>query len=285
MPVQPKPSMRRICPTISLDSGIAAITLPGQGIGGIGEDDSGAGSMDAAPLDSVEWGAEVVDARILLIEDDHETADEIVKDLTDRGYAVTHIDGGQRGLDSARGEVFNLLIVDRMLPELDGLSIIEALRAENIRIPVLVLSALGEVDERVRGLKAGGDDYLTKPFALTELAARVDALLRRPTDSRETTLRVGPLELDLIDRIARRKSREIELLPREFKLLEYLMRRPARVVTRDMLLEDVWHYRFSPQTNLVDVHIGKLRRKVDGDGEIPLLYNVRGVGFILRVPD
>jgi len=241
--------------------------------------------MDATPIDTMEWDAETVDARILLIEDDHETADEIVKDLTDRGYGVSHVDGGQRGLESARGQTFNLLIIDRMLPELDGLSVIEALRAENIRIPVLVLSALGEVDERVRGLKAGGDDYLTKPFALTELAARVDALLRRPTDSRETKLRVGPLELDLIDRIARRKLRQIELLPREFKLLEYLMRRPSRVVTRDMLLEDVWNYRFSPQTNLVDVHIGKLRRKVDADGEIPLLYNVRGVGFILRVPD
>jgi two-component system, OmpR family, response regulator len=241
--------------------------------------------MDATAVDTMEWDSGTVDARILLIEDDHETADEVVKDLTDRGYDVSHVDGGKRGLNAARNEHFSLMIVDRMLPELDGLSVIEALRKENIGIPVLVLSALGEVDERVRGLKAGGDDYLTKPFALTELAARVAALLRRPTDSRETMLRVGPLELDLIDRVARRKSRAIELLPREFKLLEYLMRRPSRVVTRDMLLEDVWHYKFSPQTNLVDVHIGKLRRKVDADGEIPLLYNVRGVGFILRVPD
>ncbi len=241
--------------------------------------------MDVTAVDTMEWDAGTVDARILLIEDDHETADEVVKDLTDRGYDVAHIDGGRRGLNAARNEAFSLMIVDRMLPELDGLSVIEALRQENIGTPVLVLSALGEVDERVRGLKAGGDDYLTKPFALTELAARVAALLRRPTDSRETMLRVGPLELDLIDRTARRKSRAIELLPREFKLLEYLMRRPSRVVTRDMLLEDVWHYKFSPQTNLVDVHIGKLRRKVDAEGEIPLLYNVRGVGFILRVPD
>ena len=241
--------------------------------------------MDVTAVDTMEWDSGTVDARILLIEDDHETADEVVKDLTDRGYDITHIDGGKRGLNAARAEHFSLMIIDRMLPELDGLSVIEALRKESIGIPVLVLSALGEVDERVRGLKAGGDDYLTKPFALTELAARVAALLRRPTDSRETMLRVGPLELDLIDRVARRKSREIELLPREFKLLEYLMRRPSRVVTRDMLLEDVWHYKFSPQTNLVDVHIGKLRRKVDADGEIPLLYNVRGVGFILRVPD
>jgi two-component system OmpR family response regulator len=148
-----------------------------------------------------------------------------------------------------------------------------------------VLSAMTGVDERVRGLKAGGDDYLTKPFALSELAARIEALLRRPSDARETLLRVGPLELDLIDRVARRKSREIELLPREFKLLEYMMRRPSRVVTRDMLLERVWNYTNAPHTNLVDVHIGKLRRKIDGEGEMPLLYNVRGIGFILRVPD
>jgi two-component system OmpR family response regulator len=177
------------------------------------------------------------------------------------------------------------LIIDRMLPELDGLSIIEKLREENIRVPVLVVSALGDVDERVRGLKAGGDDYLVKPFVLTELAARLEALLRRPVETRETKLRVGPLELDLIERVARRKTREIELLPREFKLLEYMMRRPSRVMTRDMLLEEVWNYRFSPRSNLVDVHIGKLRRKIDAPGEIPLFYNVRGVGFVLRVPD
>ena len=241
--------------------------------------------MDVTSVETAEWGAQAAGARILLIEDDQETAQEVVRDLTDRGYAVSHAEDGRSGLDSARRESFNLLIIDRMLPGLDGLSIVGTLRTESIRIPVLVLSALGEVDERVRGLKAGGDDYLTKPFALTELAARVDALLRRPTDTRETVLRVGPLELDLIDRVARRKSRKIELLPREFKLLEYLMRRPAQVVTRDMMLEDVWHYRFSPQTNLVDVHIGKLRRKVDAEGEIPLLYNVRGVGFVLRVPE
>jgi two-component system OmpR family response regulator len=226
-----------------------------------------------------------VDAQILLIEDDHETAGEILTDLTDRGYQLTHEAAGRKALGSAREGIFDLLIVDRMLPELDGLSIVETLRAEGIRVPVLFLSGLGNADERVRGLKAGGDDYLTKPFILTELAARVEALLRRPSGRRETKLRVGPLELDLIDRVARRKSRDIELLPREFKLLEYLMRRPARVITRDMLLEDVWNYRFSSHSNLVDVHIGKLRRKIDADGEMPLIYNVRGVGFILRVPD
>ena len=241
--------------------------------------------MEAALAESLEWGAVTADARVLLIEDDYETADEIIRDLSDHGYAVTHVDSGQRGLRLARGRNFNLLIVDRMLPELDGLSLIKTLRAEGIHVPVLVLSAMTGVDERVRGLKAGGDDYLTKPFALSELAARIEALLRRPSDARETMLRVGPLELDLIDRVARRKNREIELLPREFKLLEYMMRRPSRVVTRDMLLERVWNYTNAPHTNLVDVHIGKLRRKIDGEGEMPLLYNVRGIGFILRVPD
>jgi two-component system OmpR family response regulator len=250
-----------------------------------GEKDTGAGNMQAMRGRDSEWEAVTGDAKILLIEDDYETAIEITKDLSDQGYSVTHVDNGQRGLRSARGRGFNLLIVDRMLPELDGLSIVKTLRAENIRVPVLVLSALGGVDERVRGLKAGSDDYLIKPFSLSELSARVEALLRRPTDSRETVLRVGPLELDLVERVARRKSREIELLPREFKLLEYLMRRPSRVVTRDMLLERLWNIPNSPHTNLVDVHIGKLRRKIDADGEIPLLYNVRGIGFILRVPE
>lgn len=249
------------------------------------EDKSDAAPAAIAPNDSDEWGSVTTEARILLVEDDYETAAEIVKDLAGHGYSVTHAGTGQAGLRSARTDGLDLMIVDRMLPDSDGLSMIKTLRAENIRIPVIFLSALNGVDERVRGLRAGGDDYLTKPFSLTELAARVEALLRRPTGGRETVLRVGPLELDLIDRIARRKSRDIELLPREFKLLEYLMRRPSRVVTRDMLLEQVWNYTNAAHTNLVDVHIGKLRRKIDADGEIPLLYNVRGIGFILRVPE
>jgi two-component system OmpR family response regulator len=169
-----------------------------------------------------------------------------------------------------------------MLPECDGFSIIHDLRRDGIRVPVLVLSALGGVNDRVRGLKVGGDDYVTKPFAVAELAARVEALLRRPLETRTTVLRVGQLELDLIERVARRGDREIDLSKSEFKLLEYLMRRPDRVVTRDMLLEDVWHYRFLPQTNLVDVHIGRLRRKVDGPNEAPLLLSVRGMGFVFR---
>nr|MDA8253343.1 response regulator transcription factor [Rhodospirillales bacterium] len=188
-------------------------------------------------------------------------------------------------LRSVQARHYDLLIVDRLLPGLDGLTVIERLRSLGVRTPVLVLSALSAVDDRVRGLKAGGDDYLTKPFAFMELAARVEALLRRPIDMRETVLRVGPLEMDLIDRTCKRGDRELDLLPREFKLLEYLMRRPGQLVTRDMLLEDVWQYRFLPQTNLVDVHIGRLRRKLDGPGEAPLIQSVRGAGFIFRVPD
>jgi len=218
--------------------------------------------------------------RILLVEDDEGIATEVVAELTSRGYAVTHVNNGMEGARRARD--FDLLIMDRLLPGIDGVSVIERLREENVRVPVLVLSALSAVNDRVRGLKAGGDDYLTKPFALSELAARVEALLRRPLETRETVLVVGELELDLIDRTARRRGRPIELLPREFKLLEYLMRRPEQVVTRAMLLEDVWHYRFVPQTNLVDVHIGKLRRKVDAPGETPLIESVRGIGFLFR---
>jgi two-component system OmpR family response regulator len=171
-----------------------------------------------------------------------------------------------------------------MLPGLDGLSVVETLREEGIKTPVLVLSALNAVNDRVRGLRAGGDDYLAKPFALAELAARLEALLRRPADPRETLLRVGPLELDLIARIARRGQRELELLPREFQLLEYMMRREGQVLTRAMLLENVWNYRFVPQTNLVDVHIGRLRRKVDASGEPPMILSIRGSGFQLRAP-
>jgi two-component system OmpR family response regulator len=167
---------------------------------------------------------------------------------------------------------------------MDGLTIIEALRQDGIRTPVLVLSALGGVDDRVRGLRAGGDDYLTKPFATVELVARIEALLRRPVESRDTVLRVGPLELDLIERTARRGERDIELLPREFRLLEYMMRRKDQMLTRAMLLEEVWNYKFVPQTNLVDVHMGRLRRKVDEPNEPPMIHNVRGMGFILRAP-
>jgi two-component system OmpR family response regulator len=221
-------------------------------------------------------------ARILLIEDDREIADEVANDLLDRAYDVTHAATGSQGAAEARRGTYDLLIVDLLLPETDGLSIIQGLRREGIRTPVLVVSALGAVNDRIRGLKMGGDDYVTKPFSLPEVAARVEALLRRPLETRATVLRVGPLELDLIERVARRAGSAIELSKSEFKLLEYFMRRPDQVVTRDMLLEDVWHYRFLPQTNLVDVHIGRLRRKVDHNGGEPLLLSIRGMGFILR---
>jgi two-component system OmpR family response regulator len=221
-------------------------------------------------------------AKILLIEDDQEIADEVANDLLDRAYDVTHAATGSQGAAEARRGPYDLLIVDLLLPETDGLSIIQGLRRDGIRTPVLVVSALGAVNDRIRGLKMGGDDYVTKPFALPEVAARVEALLRRPLETRATVLRVGPLELDLIERVARRAGSAIELSKSEFKLLEYFMRRPDQVVTRDMLLEDVWHYRFLPQTNLVDVHIGRLRRKVDHNGGEPLLLSIRGMGFILR---
>jgi two-component system, OmpR family, response regulator len=220
--------------------------------------------------------------RVLLIEDDGETAGEIVAELTDRGFQVEWSSDGADGLAKARELRPDAMIVDRLLPGMDGLSVIEALRNEQVRTPVLVLSALGAVDDRVRGLRAGGDDYLTKPFAVVELIARIEALLRRPVETRETTLRVGQLELDLIERTARRGDREIDLLPREFRLLEYMMRRSGQLLTRAMLLEEVWNYKFVPATNLVDVHMGRVRHKVDGPGDTPMIHNIRGAGFILR---
>ena len=223
--------------------------------------------------------------RVLLVEDDAGIAQEVSAELCGRGFCVVHAATGPDGLDRAMGGGFDALVLDRLLPGLDGLAVLERLRAEGVRTPVLVLSALSAVDDRVRGLKAGGDDYLPKPFAMDELAARLDALLRRPAETRETVLRAGPVEMDLLTRQARRAGRSLELLPREFRLLEYMVRRPNQVLTRDMLLEDVWHYRFIPQTNLVDVHIGKLRRKLDPPNEVPLIQSIRGAGFLLRVEE
>ncbi len=180
-------------------------------------------------------------AKVLLIEDDSETAEEIKAELADRGFTVEWAPDGLEGLAKARSSRPDAMIVDRMLPGMDGLNVIETLRQEQVRTPVLVLSALGAVDDRVRGLRAGGDDYLTKPFALAELIARIEALLRRPAETRETMLRVGPLEIDLIERTARRGERDIDLLPREFRLLEYMMQRCDQVLTRAMLLEEVWN--------------------------------------------
>jgi two-component system, OmpR family, response regulator len=226
----------------------------------------------------------VVMPRLLLIEDDKETADEIRGELSDHGFDVTWARNGVEGLDMARSIGADVLVVDRLLPGMDGLTIIEVLRYEGKRTPVLVLSALGAVDDRVRGLRSGGDDYLTKPFAMVELVARIEALLRRPAENPDTTLEVGPLKLDLIDRTAMRGDRAIDLLPREFRLLEYMMRRKDQMLTRAMLLEEVWHYKFVPQTNLVDVHMGRLRRKVDQPPEPPMIHNMRGIGFVIRAP-
>jgi two-component system OmpR family response regulator len=227
---------------------------------------------------------ELVMSRVLLIEDDRQTADEIVAELVDRGFQVDWAATGIEGLDKARTGEADVMIVDRLLPGIDGLTIIEVVRQEHVRTPVLVLSALGAVDDRVRGLRAGGDDYLTKPFAILELIARIEALLRRPSENRDTMLRVGPLELDLISRTAKRGERPIDLLPREFRLLEYMMRRKDQLLTRAMLFEEVWNYKFVPQSNLVDVHMGRLRRKVDGSDEQPMIHSVRGEGFVLRAP-
>jgi two-component system OmpR family response regulator len=219
-----------------------------------------------------------------LIEDDLEMAEAIRSDLTDSGYDVVHAASGPDGAAQAERGLSDLLIVDRMLPGLDGLAIIKRLREQNLKTPVLVLSALGDVNERVRGLKAGGDDYLTKPFALSELMARVEALLRRPSELRATELRVGSLWIDLIERTVKRHGRPIELLGREFTLLLYFMQRPGQVVTRTMLLEHIWNCRFVPASNPIDVHIGKLRRKLDGPGEPQIIHSVRGQGFVLS-PD
>jgi two-component system, OmpR family, response regulator len=221
-------------------------------------------------------------ARVLLIEDDIETAEEIRAELGDHGFDVDWAVDGLTGLDRARTGDADAMIIDRLLPGMDGLTVIEALRYQGVRAPVLVLSALGAVDDRVRGLRAGGDDYLTKPFAAMELIARIEALLRRPAERRATMLQVGSLKLDLIARTAKRGDRVIELLPREFRLLEYMMRRKDQMVTRAMLLEEVWNYKFIPHTNLVDVHMGRLRHKVDLANEAPMIHSIRGVGFILR---
>jgi two-component system, OmpR family, response regulator len=227
-------------------------------------------------------GAATECPKVLLVEDEPRLAEEIRAELCQRGYEVQLEETCDAGLRAARTSGISLVILDRMLHGEDGLSIVTTLRDEGIKTPVLVISALTAIDERIRGLKAGGDDYLVKPFALNELAARVEALRRRLDDVQTTRLRVGSLEVDLVERSARRSGRSIDLLPREFKLLEYFVRRPNQVVTRAMLLEDVWHYHFLPQTNVVDVHISNLRRKVDAHGEAPLITNIRGVGFMLH---
>jgi len=222
---------------------------------------------------------------VLVIEDEHDLAEEIRFELQASGHEVELAETREEGLRAARAGGAAVLVMDRMLRGEDGLTILEALRQEGNLTPVLVISALSSVDDRIRGLKAGGDDYLVKPFELRELSARVEALSRRAADARATRLRAGPLEMDLVDRTVRRSDRPVDLLPREFKLLEYFMRRPNQIVTRAMLLEDVWHFKFLPQTNVVDVHISNLRRKIDQGGARRLIVNVRATGFKLHVDD
>jgi two-component system, OmpR family, response regulator len=221
--------------------------------------------------------------RLLLIEDDEEAAHFILKGLRESGYAADHSADGRDGLFRATETDYDVIITDRMLPHLDGLAIVQLLRQQGRTTPVLVLSALGTVDDRVKGLRAGGDDYLTKPFAFVELLARVEALLRRKSGPQATTvLRVADLELDLLGRRVTRAGKELDLTAREFTLLEYLVRRAGQVVTRTMLLEGVWDLQFDPQTNLVDVHISRLRQAVDKGFDKPLIHTVRGAGYVVR---
>ena len=223
---------------------------------------------------------------ILIIEDDADTAAYIAKGLREKGHVVDHVADGKEGLFMALEQRYDAMVVDRMLPGLDGLSIIKTLRTSDNKSPVLILSALGEIDDRVNGLRAGGDDYLVKPFAFSELLARLEALVRRArAEGPETVLRVGDLEMDLLARLVKRAGRAIDLQPREFRLLEFLMRHRGQVVTRTMLLENVWDYHFDPQTNVIDVHVSRLRRKIDRDFGEPLLHTVRGAGYMLREPD
>ena len=224
--------------------------------------------------------------RVLIVEDDEETAGYIAKGLKESGFSATVAHDGKEGLLLAASEDFDIAIVDRMLPGLDGLSLVETLRGTGKELPVVFLSAMGSVEERVKGLRSGADDYLVKPFAFSELLARIEVLLRRGSGTAtETALRVADLELDLLSRTVRRGERPIELQPREFKILEYLMRHAGRVVTRVMLLENVWDYHFDPQTNVVDVHISRLRQKIDKEFDKQLLHTVRGAGYCLREPD
>ena len=224
---------------------------------------------------------------LLLIEDDQEAAQFLLKGLRESGYSVDHAPDGRDGLFQATEGRYDLIITDRMLPHMDGLALVKFLREQGVRTPVLVLSALGTVDDRVQGLKSGGDDYLTKPFAFSELLARVEALLRRTAspDAAPTRLKVCDLEMDLLSRQVMRGGREIDLTAREFKLLEFLLRHAGQVVTRTMLLESVWDLHFDPQTNLIDVHMSRLRQAVDRGFGKPLIHTVRGAGYVIRDED
>ncbi len=224
--------------------------------------------------------------RVLVVEDDVEAATYLVKGLRESGHTVDHAADGEAGLTFATTAPYDVMVVDRMLPKRDGLNLVSTLRAEGQATPVLFLSALGEVDDRIKGLKAGGDDYLTKPYAFAELLARIEVLVRRSNpDQVKTKLQVADLEVDLLARKVVRGTTEIDLQPREFRLLEYLMKNAGRVVTRTMLLEHVWEYHFDPQTNVIDVHISRLRAKIDKNFDVPLLHTIRGAGYSLRAAD
>lgn len=224
--------------------------------------------------------------KVLVIEDDREASRYLEKALTEAGHSADVAGDGETGETLAENGHYDVLIVDRMLPKKDGLSVIMALRAKGIGTPVLILSALGQVDDRVTGLRAGGDDYLTKPYAFSELLARIEVLQRRKNPKEaETIYRVGDLELDRLAHTAKRGGQDIILQPREFRLLEYLMRHAGQVVTRTMLLENVWDYHFDPQTNVIDVHISRLRSKIEKGFDTPLLHTVRGAGYMLKAVD
>lgn len=221
--------------------------------------------------------------RVLIVEDDEKTAGYMAKGLSEGGHVVDSAGDGREGLFLASEGDYDVIVLDRMLPKLDGLAVLQALRAAKVATPVLILSALAQVDDRVAGLRAGGDDYLTKPFAFSELMARLEALVRRNNaPAVETKLAVADLEMDLLARRVTRAGRTVELQPREFRLLEYLLRHAGQTVTRTMLLEAVWDYHFDPQTNVIDVHVSRLRQKIDKGFERPLLHTVRGAGYALR---
>lgn len=223
--------------------------------------------------------------RVLIVEDDADVVRYMVKGLKESGVIADHAVDGVTGWRMAVAGTYDVIVVDRMMPELDGLELVRRLRAAGIQTPVLFLSALGKVDDRVSGLRAGGDDYLVKPFAFSEFLARIEALTRRrgPVEA-QTRLKVDDLEMDLLSREVTRAGKRIELQPREFAMLEYLMRHAGQVVTRTMLLENVWEYHFDPQTNVIDVHVSRLRGKIDRDFATPLLHTVRGAGYCLRAP-
>jgi two-component system OmpR family response regulator len=224
--------------------------------------------------------------KLLLVEDDRETAAYLKRSLLEAGHVVDHAASGRDGLLLAAAEPYDVIVLDRMLPELDGLAILRTIRASGVKAPVLLLTALGGIDDRVEGLEAGGDDYLVKPFAFAELLARVNALSRRPPpQDAPTILRVADLQLDLLKRTVTRGGQRIELQPREFQLLEYLLRNAGRVVTRRMLLESVWEFHFDPKTNIVETHMSRLRAKLDRGSDAELIHTVRGAGYILREPD